>query len=119
MSLVAVLNIFCHFSYCPCLSVSLPEPDIASSDATNMECTMHKDKDHYVINGKKWWSSGRCSFSCILYYTCCNSAIAFSVSKLLYFIRQKNVYLCIYGIWQVSLSRVMYSLMHFCTSIIV
>ena len=35
-----------------------PEPDVASSDATNMECSIRRDEDNYVINGKKWWSSG-------------------------------------------------------------
>ncbi|KAK1806450.1 hypothetical protein P4O66_004966, partial [Electrophorus voltai] len=35
----------------------MTEPDVASSDATNMECTLHKDKEHYVIDGRKWWSS--------------------------------------------------------------
>ena len=35
------------------------EPAVASSDATNMECTIEKNGDHYVINGRKWWSSGR------------------------------------------------------------
>lgn len=34
------------------------EPDVASSDAANMECSLCREEDSYVINGKKWWSSG-------------------------------------------------------------
>jgi acyl-CoA dehydrogenase len=36
----------------------MTEPDVASSDATNIETSIVKDKDEYVINGRKWWSSG-------------------------------------------------------------
>jgi len=36
----------------------MTEPQVASSDATNVETSIARDGDHYVINGRKWWSSG-------------------------------------------------------------
>ncbi|MDC0186085.1 acyl-CoA dehydrogenase family protein [Gammaproteobacteria bacterium] len=43
---------------------SMTEPEVASSDATNIESPIVLDGDEYVINGRKWWSSGAMNEAC-------------------------------------------------------
>lgn len=43
---------------------AMTEPDVASSDATNIECSIQKDGEHYVITGRKWWASGAMDARC-------------------------------------------------------
>ncbi len=45
----------------------MTEPGIASSDATNIECDIRRDGDEYVINGRKWWSTGAGARECKLF----------------------------------------------------
>jgi alkylation response protein AidB-like acyl-CoA dehydrogenase len=48
----------------------MTEPAVASSDATNIETSIVRDGDHYVVNGRKWWSSGvgdpRCKIAIVM-----------------------------------------------------
>lgn len=45
-------------------SFSMTEPEVASSDATNIRCEILRDGDHYVINGRKWFTSGAMNEDC-------------------------------------------------------
>ena len=48
---------------------AMTEPDVASSDATNIATRIERKGDNYVINGRKWWTSGAGDPRCAIYIT--------------------------------------------------
>jgi acyl-CoA dehydrogenase len=66
---------------------SMTEPDVASSDATNIEASIVADGDQYILNGRKWWSTGggdaRCKVSIFMGKTDPNAAKHLQQSMML------------------------------------
>ena len=51
----------------------MTEPDVASSDATNISMNCELDGENYVLNGEKWWSSGAGDPRCQIYIVMCKT----------------------------------------------
>jgi acyl-CoA dehydrogenase len=66
---------------------AMTEPDVASSDATNISTSIKRDGDDYVINGKKWWISGladpRCKILIVMGKTDVNESVHRQQSMIL------------------------------------
>ncbi len=54
----------------------MTEPDVASSDATNITTRIERSGDEYVINGRKWWSSGAMNPDCEIFIVMGRTAVA-------------------------------------------
>ncbi|KAG7264555.1 hypothetical protein CRUP_019963 [Coryphaenoides rupestris] len=52
----------------------MTEPGVASSDATNMECSLRRHGDEYLVNGTKWWSSGAGNPRCRVAIVMCRNS---------------------------------------------
>jgi acyl-CoA dehydrogenase len=66
---------------------AMTEPDVASSDATNISTRIERDGDDYVINGRKWWTSGindpRCKIMILMGKTDVNESVHRQQSQIL------------------------------------
>ncbi|MBY0279605.1 acyl-CoA dehydrogenase [Candidatus Binatia bacterium] len=66
---------------------AMTEPEVASSDATNIRCAIVRNGDEYVINGRKWWTSGamdpRCKIMIVMGQTNPNAEIHKRQSQIL------------------------------------
>ncbi len=74
---------------------SMTEPEVASSDATNIESSIRRDGDDYILNGRKWWSTGagdpRCKLSIFMGKTDVNAARHLQQSMILVPMDSKGV----------------------------
>ncbi|CAN6551328.1 unnamed protein product [Malus baccata var. baccata] len=76
---------------------AMTEPQVASSDATNIECSIKRQGDSYIINGKKWWTSGamdpRCRVLIVMGKTDFNASMHKQQSMILVDIRTPGVHI--------------------------